>query len=175
MLGRWNDVNIALSDIFGVTSLIMQVHPVEEVRAQAEEASQEAHKLATDMSLDRDLFEVLSAIDASALDADAARVLTLSIRDFTRSGVDKDDETRQRLRDLRKSPRHEVHYVAQVDFGDNTPLLSCVIANISEIGAKLTIGPHHVVPEEFTLVYRRRCRVVRREDGQIAVQFVPGH
>jgi hypothetical protein len=28
------------------------------------------------------------------------------------------------------------------------------------------------VPEEFTLWFRRRCRVARRSDGQIGVQFV---
>jgi hypothetical protein len=80
----------------------------------------------------------------------------------------------QRLQELRQSPRHEVHYLAQIDRGDNAPLLSCVIANISEIGAKLTIGAHSSVPDEFTLVLRRHCRIVRRDDGQVAVQFVQG-
>jgi PilZ domain len=79
-----------------------------------------------------------------------------------------------RLRELRQSPRHEVHYLAQIDTGEHAPPLSCVIANISETGAKLTIGPQHSVPDEFVLVLRRRCRVVRQEDGQVAVQFVHG-
>ena len=79
-----------------------------------------------------------------------------------------------RLRELRLSPRHEVHYLAQIDIGGSAAPMSCVIANISETGAKLTIGPQHSVPDEFVLVLRRRCRVVRQEDGQVAVQFVNG-
>jgi len=80
----------------------------------------------------------------------------------------------QRLRELRFSPRHEIHYLAQIEVGEAAPPLSCVIANISETGAKLTIGPQHSVPDEFTLVLRRRCRIVRRDDGQVAVCFVRG-
>jgi hypothetical protein len=79
-----------------------------------------------------------------------------------------------RLRELRFSPRYELHYLAQIDVGESAPLLSCVIANISETGARLTIGPQHSVPDEFMLVLRRRCRVVRRDDGQVAVHFVQG-
>ena len=51
-----------------------------------------------------------------------------------------------RFRDLRNSPRHDVQYLA--------------------------IGEQHQVPDEFTLLLRRRCRVVRRDDGQLGVQFV---
>ena len=40
-------------------------------------------------------------------------------------------------------------------------------------GAKLTVGTQEV-PEEFTLWFRRRCRVARRADGQLGVQFVQG-
>jgi hypothetical protein len=47
-----------------------------------------------------------------------------------------------------------------------------VICDISGNGARLTIGEHHEVPDEFMLVFRRRCRVVRRSDGQVGVQFV---
>jgi len=80
----------------------------------------------------------------------------------------------QRLREYRFSPRHDIHYLAQIEVGDATPPLSCMIANISETGAKLTIGTQHSVPDEFMLVLRRRCRIVRREDGQVAVHFVQG-
>ncbi|HEY4406966.1 MAG TPA: PilZ domain-containing protein [Xanthobacteraceae bacterium] len=73
----------------------------------------------------------------------------------------------------RKSTRHDLHYLAQIDPGDGSASLSCIICDISLGGAKLTVGTQEV-PEEFTLWFRRRCRVARRADGQIGVQFVQG-
>jgi hypothetical protein len=77
-----------------------------------------------------------------------------------------------RFIELRKSPRHEVHYPAHVEVG-GAALLNCVICDISALGAKLTVADAAGVPGEFTLVLRRRCRVVHRFDGQVGVQFVP--
>lgn len=76
-----------------------------------------------------------------------------------------------RFRDLRKSPRFEVHYLGQIDSGAGTPAVNCIICDISSTGAKLTVGAHEV-PDEFVLVLKRRCRVLRRTDGQVAVKFV---
>ncbi|MEA2903841.1 MAG: hypothetical protein QOI12_1228 [Alphaproteobacteria bacterium] len=81
---------------------------------------------------------------------------------------------RDRFQELRHSPRHEVHYLAQVDPGAAGSSFNCIICDISDSGAKLTIGEHHSVPDEFTLLFRRRCRVVRRDDGQVGIQFVQG-
>jgi len=76
------------------------------------------------------------------------------------------------LVEMRKSPRHEVHYPAHVEISTSPTLVSCVICDISALGAKLTIRDVEHFPEEFTLLFRRRCRVVHRFDGQIGVQFV---
>jgi hypothetical protein len=76
--------------------------------------------------------------------------------------------------DRRQSPRHDVQYLAQIDPGGGSAPRSCIICDISNGGAKLTIGPLTEVPDEFTLWFRRRCRVVRRSDGQIGVRFVQG-
>jgi hypothetical protein len=80
-------------------------------------------------------------------------------------------ERKSRFHELRASPRHDVHYLAHIDLGAGMPMLSCIICDISGTGAKLTIGQRDV-PEEFTLVFRRRCKVVRQSDGQIGVRFV---
>ena len=77
-----------------------------------------------------------------------------------------------RLRDLRRSPRTDVDYLAYIDPNDSSPPINCIVADISANGAKLTIGPRHQVPDEVTLAFRRRCRVVRRSDGQIGVEFI---
>ncbi len=96
----WNDVNVALGNAFAVSSLLSQVHPEEPVRSAAEKGEQEAHRLLTELGLDRDLYDVLAAVDPSALDEDAQRVLRLSVRDFRRAGVDQDESVRDRIRTL---------------------------------------------------------------------------
>ena len=75
-----------------------------------------------------------------------------------------------RFRDLRNSPRHDVQYLAQIDLGNT--IVHYLVPIMAVGGAKLTIGEQHQVPDEFTLLLRRSCRVVRRDDGQLGVQFV---
>lgn len=85
--------------------------------------------------------------------------------------VGLEDKQEDTFRTLRKSPRHELHYLGQIDLGAGAALLNCIICDISGTGAKLTVGASEV-PDEFILVLRRRCRVIRRDDGQIGVRFV---
>jgi thimet oligopeptidase len=99
-LELWNDVNIALGNAFAVASLLSNVHPEESVRSRGEQAEQDLQKLVTEISLDRDLFEVLDAVDETELDAGGRRVLALSLRDFRRAGVDQPDDVRARVREL---------------------------------------------------------------------------
>ena len=74
-LSTWNDINIALGNAFAVASLMSNVHPDEAVRNRAEAAEQAASRLLTEIGLDRDLFEVLDAVDPSELDDAGRRVL----------------------------------------------------------------------------------------------------
>ncbi len=99
-LALWNDASLALSNAFAVASLLSNVHPDEAVRSRGEKGEQDAHKLLTEIGLDRELFDVLDAVDATELDAGGRRVLTLSLRDFRRAGVDQDEQVRDRLRKL---------------------------------------------------------------------------
>jgi thimet oligopeptidase len=100
VLELWNDCDIALQNAGSMVSVLSEVHPDEAVRTLAEDRQQEVSKLATDRGLDRGLFEVLSAVDGSGLDAQAQRLLEHTLRDFRRSGVDRSDEVRARLREL---------------------------------------------------------------------------
>jgi len=100
VLDAWNDVHVSLGNVFSAASLFANVHPDEPVRSQAEAAEQDAHRLLTDLSLDRGVYEVLAAVDPEPLDTVARRMLEKSLLDFRRSGVDRDDETRDRLRRL---------------------------------------------------------------------------
>ncbi len=95
MLGLWNDADIALDDAASAASVFAEVHPDEAVRTLAEARAQEISRLVTDRGLDRGLYEVVAAT-ADEGDADARRLRRLILRDFRRSGVDRDDEVRAR-------------------------------------------------------------------------------
>ncbi len=99
-LKAWNDVDIALGSVSSPASLFAEVHPDESVRERADLAGQEVQKLSTELGLDRDLYEVFAALDPAGLDADATRFLDKTLRDFRRSGVDRDEPTRERIRTI---------------------------------------------------------------------------
>jgi thimet oligopeptidase len=100
VLRTWNEAQVALSNAASVGSLFSEVHPDKAVRDRAESVAQQVQKLDTDLGLDTGLYAVLAGLDTSGLDADAARVLERTLRDFRRSGVDQDETTRDRLREL---------------------------------------------------------------------------
>jgi thimet oligopeptidase len=104
VLDRWNDVNLALGNALAAAGLLQQVHPEAVVREQAERAEVEASRLVTDLSLDRDLYDLMTVDAADSgvceLDHDAARVRDLTVRDFRRSGVDREPAVRDRVRRL---------------------------------------------------------------------------
>ncbi|MDP3891774.1 M3 family metallopeptidase [Nocardioides sp.] len=93
-----NDLSIELSGAFAVASLVSQVHPDAALREQAEQAESVAHRFRTDLLLDAEVQAVIAAVPADGLDAPARRLLEHTLRDFRRSGVDRDEETRDRLR-----------------------------------------------------------------------------
>ncbi|MEO8828902.1 M3 family metallopeptidase [Lapillicoccus sp.] len=102
VLHRWNDVTVAISNVASVASLFSEVHTLEAVRSGAESSMQEVQKLDTDLSLDRDLYEVFAALEGhtGGLDDLATRLLDKTLLDFHRAGVDKDDATRGRVKEL---------------------------------------------------------------------------
>ena len=99
-LRLWNDAQIAVSNAASVGSFFAEVHPDKTVRERAETVAQEVQKLDTDLGLDPELYAVLAALDPATLDAAANRLLERTLRDFRRSGVDRDEATRARLREL---------------------------------------------------------------------------
>jgi len=82
--------------------LMSSVHPDEGVRDAADALEQEVSQFATEMSLSRPAYDRLVALDpADAADDEERRCLEHALRDFRRSGVDKDDATRERIAKLR--------------------------------------------------------------------------
>ena len=100
VLHLWNDVQTALSNAGAVGSVFSEVHPDKAVRDRAEAVVQDVQKLDTDLGLDPDLYAVFEQLSGDGLDLDTQRVLQRTLRDFRRSGVDRDEPTRNRLREL---------------------------------------------------------------------------
>jgi thimet oligopeptidase len=97
LLRSWDEVSRHLSNVASVSSLLANVHPDESVRTTCEQAEVEVDRFVTELRQDRTLFEVFAAADPAGLDATAARLLTKTLDDFRRAGVDLDDATRARL------------------------------------------------------------------------------
>jgi thimet oligopeptidase len=55
----------------------------------------------TELSLNRELYEAFVALDTSKMDANTKRLVEHAIRDFKRAGVDKDEATRKRIREIK--------------------------------------------------------------------------
>jgi thimet oligopeptidase len=96
----WNDVELALRNADGFAGLMAEVHPHEATRTSAEEGQQAVSRLRTELGQDRALYDVIVQLDVSELDADHARLLAHSLRDFRRAGVDRDESVRARLREI---------------------------------------------------------------------------
>jgi len=96
----WDDGMVGMGNAAACGSLFSEVHPDEAVRTRGEAAVQEVHKLGTEFQLDRELYDVFSALDAAELDPQAARLLDKTLTDFRRAGVDRDDQTRARIKEI---------------------------------------------------------------------------
>jgi hypothetical protein len=79
--------------------------------------------------------------------------------------------------ELRKKPRRQFHYNAQIFADKKTPPLACAIADISESGARLALEHDVELPDTFMLLLtanggaRRHCRIVWRTGMTIGVEF----
>jgi thimet oligopeptidase len=78
-------------------NLIESVHPDSAYRVTAEDLTRRSAKFLDDLSLNRTVYDALAAIDARKSDAATRYYLEKSLRDFRRSGVDKDEATRKEI------------------------------------------------------------------------------
>jgi thimet oligopeptidase len=82
------------------TSLIQNTHPVEAYRTAAEKEQQAISAFVTELSLNRALYDALVALDVSKEDAGTQHYVKKTLRDFRLAGVDKDAETRAKVKKL---------------------------------------------------------------------------
>lgn len=114
VVDAWNEIQIALGNASAAASVHSEVHPDAAVREAGDDAMRRIDAFSTDLGLDRELSDIVSAVSEEGLDHDAARLLARIRRDFHRSGVDRDDATRARLKELA-----ELELAASQEFSRN--------------------------------------------------------
>jgi thimet oligopeptidase len=96
----YNQLLMQLGNSSAMAGLMSEVHPLEDVRNAARDCEQDVSKFATDIGLNRDLFNAIKAIDITAADANTKRFVEHTLRDYRRAGVDLDDAKRERLKTI---------------------------------------------------------------------------
>jgi len=109
-----NDLLMIVSTGASSANLQANVHPDPAMRSAAEEAQQTFSNLNTDIGLSRPIYEAVAGLDISGEATDTRRFVELILRDYRRSGVDKDEELRERVRQLQ-----EELVVIRQEFGRN--------------------------------------------------------
>src|SRR5438093_8483121 len=100
-LRPYDEAQIELDAASSQAGLMENVHPDSTLRAAAEKVSQKVSAYATELSLNRRVYDALTAIDRSKADDATRYYLEKELRDFRLAGVDKDEATRKRVQELR--------------------------------------------------------------------------
>ncbi|HYT22776.1 MAG TPA: M3 family metallopeptidase, partial [Candidatus Polarisedimenticolia bacterium] len=91
---------LTVSDAQARAGLAEQVHPDKAFRDAAQKCEQEAVSLITSITLDPAAFNVLASLKGAQLDPSANYYLRTTLRDYHRAGVDRDEATRAKIRQL---------------------------------------------------------------------------
>jgi thimet oligopeptidase len=84
------------------TGLIQKVHPDSALREAADRSDRKVSALATEISLDRRVFDAVRTMDLSDADPVTRHYVGRILRDFRLAGVDRDSATRVRIKELRE-------------------------------------------------------------------------
>ena len=95
-------IGLPIDRVRGWCSLYAMAHPEDSVRERCEACVRQLSAFGTELSLDTELFAGLLRLEgATGLDAEERRLVTQALRDFRRSGVDREQATRERVTALR--------------------------------------------------------------------------
>ena len=97
----YNRLSMRFVNVASVLNVMRSVHPEAEIREACEQAEQEVARFGNELSLHRELYEAVSTCSPDFLEADGKRLLKHLVRDFRRAGVDRDEATREEIRELR--------------------------------------------------------------------------
>jgi thimet oligopeptidase len=99
-LAPFDEATRQLNSAIYFSSLMQQVHPDAAFRDRATTMTTKVSSAATALSLDRDVYKSLAALDVSKADAATRYYLQHQLLEFRLAGVDKDDATREKLHKL---------------------------------------------------------------------------
>jgi thimet oligopeptidase len=102
LLDGYDEAIATLGNMGDRVGLIAVSHPDGAMRDAADAAKQAISKVRTDISLDRGLYDVIASIELTGSDAQTRHYVATVLREFRRSGVDRDDATRARVRELQE-------------------------------------------------------------------------
>ena len=100
LLNALNELDRILEKGYTKAMLQANVHPQQALRTAAENCQQEFSRLFDDLTLSRPIYDGLVAIDSDYLNRSERQYLTRLLRDLKRSGVDKDQATRDKIKQL---------------------------------------------------------------------------
>ncbi len=98
----FDEATAALGDASARASVVRHSHPDEAMRQASEAAEQQLEMLATEISLDRGVYDVIASLDVSGEDGPTRKWVEKLLRDFRRAGVDRDEPTRARVKELQE-------------------------------------------------------------------------
>jgi thimet oligopeptidase len=123
-LRHYDDAIFELASSGSLIGLLDSVFPDKAVRDAAQVQAQKISHLAVELALNRQVYDALSALDASAADPATRHYLDRTLLQYRLAGVDKDEPTRARLKELQ----------------DQATLLSLTFSrNVQEGGNTVTI------------------------------------
>ena len=97
-----NDLWIAMDRSGNLAAIYQQAHPDSQVREIAAEYDQKFSSLETEIQLSRPIYDAVAALDLKEADSKTRRFTEITLRDFRRSGVDKDPATREKIKKLKE-------------------------------------------------------------------------
>jgi len=93
-------VNVGVSIGFGEASVIAEANPEPSIRESGATCQERTSDLLTRLSLSRRIYDRLTSIDAATLNPRETFLLARTLRDYRRAGINKDEETRDKVRSL---------------------------------------------------------------------------
>ncbi|HEY1807014.1 MAG TPA: M3 family metallopeptidase [Acidobacteriaceae bacterium] len=124
-LRAYDDAVAELATVGSLTGLLHSVYPEKPVRDKSQDLLQTIAQAGVELSLNREVYQALAAIDATAADPASKHYLDRTLLQYRLAGVDKDDATRARIRELSdQATLHGLNFGRNVQEGGNTVTLS---------------------------------------------------
>jgi len=100
LLDKLNKMDVILDSQLSKASLYSSVHPNPTVRSASEECEQHFVEINTDINLSRNIYDQVKLIEPQKLSVEDQRYVEHMLRNYHRSGVDKDQATRDKIKQL---------------------------------------------------------------------------